>query len=155
MTRAVLTALFLALSADAAAAPWQSMSVLTAEGHSLTVEKKGRGNYKFRIEADGGDGIKCGGFYGQLRTPLALSLKTAGTRATSDTQMGSIVSYQDALTAFANSQAASMPGLCALGIDAQAGSVVLTLGSALKMQGRTATLTAEDSTKLGEWLIEK
>lgn len=154
MLCAALCALLCSTSAEAK--PWEEKSITAAEGYNLVVMKKGRGAYKVRIDAESGDGIKCGQIFNMLRTPLALNFSAAGTRAEGDSQMGSIVSYQEGLQAMAGVQGASLaPGLCALGLDALAGSVVVTLGSTLKMNGRTATITAAQAKEIGAWLSER
>lgn len=141
---------------SAQAAPWESMTIQTQEGDTLLVEKKGRARYKFHLESGGkGDSIKCPQFFNVMRTALSLNLTAAGNRASGDAQMGSVLSYQDALSEmYSHPQLTTLivTGTCVLGIDAFSGNVVLTMGNYQKNQGRTATLTADQTKRLGAFL---
>ena len=117
------------------------------------MSKKGRAVYKMAVEGgNDGDAIKCGSFINIQRTPLAMQMRVAGERSTSGAQLGTVVSYADGLASLYASGAGYMPGLCAIGVDALGGSVVVTLGGTFKSNGRTATLSAEKATELGAWL---
>jgi hypothetical protein len=157
-----LILLALALSPYASSAEWEEKSFPTAEGDTLIAGKKGRMYYSMRIEsAEKADAINCIGFYGfSSRTALALAVKTAGTRAKGSTQVGEVSSYSDSLTRMRlDKNVAAMAGfgmpICALGIDSFPETVVFTLGSMYKSQGRTATLDGTQTELLGAWFLEQ
>lgn len=140
----------------ARAGGWESLTVTTQEGDTLLVEKKGRASFKLELSAaDKADGIKCSKFYDQMRTPFGLSLSAAGAQAQGSAQMGSIIPYATSIAAMhrdPNNVMIMAMGVCAVGLDVLPGSVVLTLGSIAKAQGRTATLSAEDAALVGDFL---
>jgi hypothetical protein len=157
----VALALLCALPSRSAAGDWQEVTGKTAEGDTLIIGKKGRAEYSMRIEAaTKADSINCIGFHRLLRAPLALDLRTAGERAAASTQVGSVLSYSDSLAHLTSDKdVAAMSAfgapICALGIDAFPGVVTLTLGTAYKPQGRTATITGVQATKLAGWLLKE
>lgn len=135
------------------AGEWATWTGTTQEGDTLTVEKKGRSNYKFNLEApDKSDSIECSQEFLNMRTrtPLGLSIKTAGTRAKAGEQVGTVIMYNPGA-----GFAAAMPfSVCAIGLDAFPSMVVLNIGSTYKANGRTATLTPDQAVELGSWLVE-
>ena len=141
------------LTATALAGGLETWTAPTAEGQTLVVSKKGRAIFKMSIEGgDKSEEVKCATFVNIQRTPLAMQLRVAGERSTSGVQTGTVVSYADGLATVYASGAGYMPGLCAIGVDALSGLVVVTLGGTFKSNGRTATLSAEKATELGAWL---
>lgn len=129
----------------------------TLEGASLEVKRSGRADYKVTLGGEGGDGIKCTMFYGvTVRSILTSYVRTAAERAKANEQVGPVLSFGDGMAGVLKTgNAAMLPGLCALGIDALPGSVVLTMGTVYKSAGRTATLTPDVATQLAAFLSEK
>ena len=145
---------------SARAEDWEQQTYGTAEGGELVVAKRGRTAYSMRITgSERGDAIVCSsGFYGLPRVTAALAIRTAGRRSEGETQVGPVLAFADAMEvlhsdeAIARAAALGMP-FCALGIDSFPGAVVLTLGSAYKAQGRTATLSPAEASSLADWMM--
>jgi len=156
MKSVLVLALSCLLATTAQAGGWEGMTVPTAEGNTLTVEKKGRGNYKLTLDAPNkGDGVTCKSVM-MVRSILGMQIKTTGERAKADNQVGSVIDYSQSVNNLGSqSVAAYSPYLCALGLDAYPGAATLTFGTLYKLQGRTATLTPDDAIAVGSFLVAR
>lgn len=124
----------------------------TQDGYTVEVERKGRSITKLDlITGDKAEDITCSAFWDNTTalgpTPLGLYLATAGSRARTDSQQGAVLPYEiaEALT-----ETWMMgPRMCAIGITALQGQVVVTVGNMAKMSGRSFTLTPDTAEAIG------
>lgn len=175
MKKIIMTLVFSFISLvyvpETSAAPWQQMSILTQEGDTLTVEKKGRGRYRINISSYlKSESIKCSSIYQPIRSSAHISgnsvsfirrnvlghlIKNAGLKSGSNS-FEEVVSYQETLNAISTIPYTSMLSRgCALGLVSQNDDISFTLGGIFKMNGRVATVSSEEAIRIGEFLIGK